>query len=91
MESNDEEFLYTPGITIYNDRNQKDYAVVRDNKFSGMETDSTYPNVYEGEYSVDQLYAKKGDKFNAYLIAGNKYFKATHIEFYGVDTNQINS
>ena len=66
MESNDEEFLYTPG---------------------------TYPYVKSAEYTTDSLYGKIGDKFKAYLIAGGKdcYFKATHIEFYGVDTNQINS
>jgi hypothetical protein len=93
MYSDDEEFLNTPEITIYNDRNQKDYAIVRDNQFSGMEKDSTYPNVYSGEYPQDGLYRKKGDKFKGYCIAGGKdwYFKATHIEFYGVNTNQINS
>ncbi len=37
MASNDDYFLYTPGIAIYNDRNQKDWAVVSDNEFSGME------------------------------------------------------
>jgi len=37
MVSNDEIFLYTPGIQIYNDRNQKDIAYVFDNLFSGME------------------------------------------------------
>ena len=37
MLSDDEDFLSTPGITIYNDRNQKDIAVVHDNLFSGIE------------------------------------------------------
>ena len=36
MHSNDEYFLFTPGIEIYNDRNEKDIAFVRDNQFSGM-------------------------------------------------------
>ena len=36
MESNDEWFLDTPGITIYNDRNQKDIAYVFDIQFSGI-------------------------------------------------------
>ena len=45
MKSNDEWFLRTPGIRIHNDRNQKDLASVEDNEFSGMESDSTYPNV----------------------------------------------
>ncbi len=36
MVSNDDNFLYTPGIAIFNDRNQKDIAGVRDNEFSGM-------------------------------------------------------
>ncbi len=37
MYSDDELFLDTPGIRIYNDRNQKDYAYVSDNQFSGIE------------------------------------------------------
>ena len=37
MHSDDEDFLDTPGIGIENDRNQKDYALVRDNQFSGIE------------------------------------------------------
>ena len=37
MYSDDEDFLETPGIRIYNDRNQKDIAFVRDNIFSGIE------------------------------------------------------
>ncbi len=37
MHSNDDYFLNTPGITIYNDRNKKDIAVVDDNLFSGIE------------------------------------------------------
>jgi hypothetical protein len=36
MQSDDEDFLSTPGITIYNDRNQKDLASVNDNLFSGI-------------------------------------------------------
>ncbi len=36
MESNDEWFLDTQGIAILNDRNQKDYAFVHDNRFSGI-------------------------------------------------------
>ena len=36
MHSDDEWFLYTQGIRIYNDRNQKDYALVRDIQFSGI-------------------------------------------------------
>ena len=58
-----------------------------------MEKDSTYPNVFEQEYDEDDLYGKKGDKVKEYYIAGGQdaFFKATHIEFYGVDTNQINS
>ena len=36
MHSSDEYLLYTPGIGISNDRNQKDIALVRDNLFSGM-------------------------------------------------------
>ena len=36
MISDDEDFLNSPGIGIYNDRNQKDYAYVDDNKFSGI-------------------------------------------------------
>ncbi len=55
-------FLGTPVIEIYNDRNQKDWASVVDNLFSGMEKDSTYPNVFEGECTQDNLYGKKGDK-----------------------------
>ncbi len=62
MWSDDEWFLDAPGIRIYNDRNQKDFAVVDDNLFSGMEKDSTYPNVYEGEFPFDFLYWKEGDK-----------------------------
>ena len=37
MCSDDEDFLNTPGIGIYNDRNQKDFAGVADNLFSGLE------------------------------------------------------
>ena len=37
MYSDDEDFLNTPGIRIYNDRNQKDIAYVNDNRFSGIE------------------------------------------------------
>ena len=33
---NDELFLDTPGIRIYNDRNEKDFAYVSDNRFSGI-------------------------------------------------------
>ncbi len=36
MYSDDKLFLYTQGIGIYSDRNQKDYAHVRDNEFSGI-------------------------------------------------------
>ena len=36
MISNDEYFLNTPGIGIYNDRNQNDIAYVNDNIFSGI-------------------------------------------------------
>ena len=36
MSSNDEWFFDAPGITIYNDRNQKDIASVDDNEFSGI-------------------------------------------------------
>ena len=36
MASNDEWFLFTPGIEISNDRNQKDIAYVDDNMFSGI-------------------------------------------------------
>ena len=36
MCSDDEDFLYTQGIRIYNDRNEKDIAYVGDNLFSGM-------------------------------------------------------
>ena len=49
MESNDEWFLYAGGIVIYNDRDEEDEAYVRDTEFSGMEKDSTYPIVLEGE------------------------------------------
>jgi hypothetical protein len=58
-----------------------------------MESDSTYPNVWSGEYANDDFYWKKGDQRSLYRIAGGRdtYFKATHIEFYGVNTNQINS
>ncbi len=93
MVSDDELFLNAPGIEIFNDRNQKDYAVVVDNQFSGILKDSTYPIVLPGECTCDELYYKKGEKVKEYNIAGGKTssFKATHIEFYGVDTNQINS
>ena len=37
MCSDDKLFLQTPGIEIYNDRNQKDWAFVADNQFSGTE------------------------------------------------------
>ncbi len=37
MWSDDVDFLSAPGIAILNDRNQKDYAGVSDNLFSGME------------------------------------------------------
>ncbi len=36
MVSDDDYFLTTPGIIIYNDRNQKDIAGVLDTLFSGM-------------------------------------------------------
>ena len=36
MCSDDKDFLFTPGIRIYNDRNQKDIAYVGDNLFSGI-------------------------------------------------------
>ena len=36
MYSSDKYFLSTPGIRIYNDRNQEDLAYVDDNLFSGM-------------------------------------------------------
>ncbi len=62
MWSDDKWFLRIPGIVIANDRNQKDYAGVDDNLFSGMQTDTTYPNVLSWEYIQDNLYGKKGDK-----------------------------
>ena len=37
MYSDDEDFLNSPGIRIYNDRNEEDYAFVSDNEFSGTE------------------------------------------------------
>ena len=37
MDSDGEYFLNTPGIGIYNDRNQKDFADVDDIIFSGIE------------------------------------------------------
>ena len=37
MHSDDEYFLNSPGIAIYNDRNKKDIAYVHDNLFSGIE------------------------------------------------------
>ena len=37
MFSNDEVFLGTSAIVIYNDRNQKDIAGVDDNLYSGLE------------------------------------------------------
>ena len=57
MYSDNEEFLFTQGITIFNDRNEKDIAYVSDNEFSGMESDSTYPNVLSQEYKTNSLYA----------------------------------
>ncbi len=62
MCSDDEDFLNTPGIRIYNDRNKKDWADVNDNQFSGMVKDSTYPSVLDWECKQDTLYRKKGDK-----------------------------
>ena len=56
MVSSDKWFLQTPGIEIYNDRNQKELASVGDNVFSGMESDSTYPNVLLQEYKTNSLY-----------------------------------
>ena len=40
-----------------------------------------------------RYYKKYKKKVKEYFIAGGQdpWFKATHIEFYGVDTNQINS
>ena len=49
MESDDDYFLSTPGIRISNNRDEEDEAYVRDTEFSGMEKDSTYPIVLEGE------------------------------------------
>jgi hypothetical protein len=37
MHSDDEDFLDTQGIRIYNDRNQEDIAYVSDKLFSGIE------------------------------------------------------
>ncbi len=37
MWSNDKDYLGTQVIRIQNDRNQKDEAVVDDNRFSGIE------------------------------------------------------
>ena len=36
MHSNDEAFLSLPGIDIFNDRYQEDYAVIADLVFKGM-------------------------------------------------------
>jgi hypothetical protein len=36
MQSNDKDFLFTPGIRIFNDRNEEDFACVDDNLFSGI-------------------------------------------------------
>ena len=36
MCSDDEWFLNTPGIRIFNDRNHTDIAFVNDNEFSGI-------------------------------------------------------
>ena len=36
MYSDNQWFLETPGIRIFNDRNQKDYAYVNNNMFSGI-------------------------------------------------------
>jgi hypothetical protein len=36
MISNDKYLLTTQGILIYNNRNEKDYACIDDNEYSGM-------------------------------------------------------
>ena len=45
-----------------------------------------YPKVFEDEWESDSLYLKKGDKLREFFIAGDDcYFRATHIELYGID------
>ncbi len=48
MYSDDKFFLKIPGITIYNDRKQKDVAGVDDDLFSGAQSDNGYPTVFSG-------------------------------------------
>ena len=84
MLTDDFYFLSTPGIGIRNYRDDSDFACVDDNYFSGLLSDSDYPQVKEGERKNDRLYFKKGDKYKEFYIAGGESFQATHIEVYGV-------
>ena len=43
MGSNDEDFLWINGLTICNDRSEKDIALLRENLFEGMEIHQHYP------------------------------------------------
>ena len=70
MYSDDNYFLSIPGIDIYNDRKQKDIAIVTDDLFSGAQSDNGYPEVYSAELPFDHLYCKKGDKYQDFFIAG---------------------
>jgi hypothetical protein len=63
MWSDDEYFLGTQGITIYNNRNQSDMASVYDNKFYELESVNGYPKVEMEQYPDDRLYGKKGEKY----------------------------
>ncbi len=51
-----------------------------------MITNNTYPKKRSRFYNEDNLYFKKGDKFNAFYISGGDdiFFEAKMIEFYGI-------
>jgi len=50
MISDDENFLWTNGIVISNDRNHQDIAAVDDNFYYGMISNNHYPKILSGEY-----------------------------------------
>ena len=70
--SNNFVFLYINGLRIYNDRSEKDFAVLGNIYFEGMEIQANYPQKGQQIRNYDSAYWKKGDSVNNFFISGSK-------------------